>query len=564
MSPMGAYITKKAWICTAIPLSLERSEAFMITVANLTKSYGGQVLYTNGSFFIGPGEKVGLVGPNGAGKTSLFRLIMGEERADSGSVDYSKSLRLCYFSQNVGELKGRSAIEEVIHGNVRLGFLKTEIAKIEKALEDGEYSDEMLEKLGDYQTEFEKLGGYDIEYQAAEVLTGLGIMPDEQQRPVESFSGGWKMRIALAKVLAQRPEFILMDEPTNYLDVESIIWLEQWLKNFKGAVFMTSHDREFMNGLVKKIVEVNHKTITVYSGNYDYYEKERNIRREQLIASSERQEAMLKKEEEFIAKFAARASHAAQVQSRVKKLDKIERIEVMAEDEAINFEFPKPPRSGNDVVKMEGLAKVWKTPEGKEKKVFAGVSGLVRRLERVAVVGVNGAGKSTLLKIINGMTDATEGQAVIGANVNIGYFSQYSMDVLNPNNTVFEEVRNRVKDKSDGYMRNLLAAFLFRGDDVEKKVSVLSGGEKSRLILATILTNPCNLLILDEPTNHLDIRSREVLIEALKAFDGTIMIVSHDRHFLKQLTTQVAEVDKGGVRFYPGSYQEYLTTVGAH
>ena len=252
----------------------------MITVANLTKTYGGQVLYTNGSFFIGPGEKVGLVGPNGGGKTSLFRLIVGEERPDSGSVDYSKSLRLCYFSQNVGELKGRSALEEVIHGNVRLGFLKTEIGLIEKALEDGEYSDQMLEKLGDYQTEFEKLGGYDIEYQAAEVLTGLGIMPDAQQRPVETFSGGWKMRIALAKVLAQRPEFILMDEPTNYLDLESIVWLESWLKNFKGAVFMTSHDRDFMNGIVKKIVEVNHKTITVYSGNYDYYIKEREIRRD--------------------------------------------------------------------------------------------------------------------------------------------------------------------------------------------------------------------------------------------------------------------------------------------
>ena len=536
----------------------------MITVSGLTKNYGGQVLYTNGSFFIGAGEKVGLVGPNGAGKTSLFRLITGEERADAGSIDVPKSLRLCYFSQNVGELKGRSAIEEVIHGNERLGFLKTEIAKIEKALEDGEYSDEMLEKLGDYQTEFEKLGGYDIEYQAAEVLTGLGIMPDEHQRPVESFSGGWKMRIALAKVLAQRPDAILMDEPTNYLDVESIIWLEQWLKNFKGAVFMTSHDRDFMNGLVKKIVEVNHKTITVYSGNYDYYEKERELRREQLIASAERQEAMLKKEEEFIAKFAARASHAAQVQSRVKKLDKIDRIEVMPEDQAINFEFPKPPRSGNDVVKLDSLAKTWVSPEGKEKKVFSNVTGLVKRLDRMAVVGVNGAGKSTLLKIINNMTDATSGQAVIGSNVNVGYFSQYSMDVLNPSNTVFEEVRNRVKDKSDGYMRNLLAAFLFRGDDVDKKVSVLSGGEKSRLILATILTNPCNLLILDEPTNHLDIRSREVLVEALKNFDGTIMIVSHDRHFLKQITTTVAEVDKGGVTFYPGTYTEYLQHKGEH
>ena len=372
------------------------------------------------------------------------------------------------------------------------------------------------------------------------------------------------MRIALAKVLAQKAEFILMDEPTNYLDLESIVWLESWLKAFKGAVFMTSHDRDFLNGLVKKIVEVNHKTITVYSGNYDYYEKEREIRREQLVASSERQQAMLQKEEEFIAKFAARASHAAQVQSRVKKLDKIDRIEVMPEDQSINFEFPKPPRSGNDVVKLDNLAKVYVTPEGNEKKVFASVTGLVKRLERVAVVGVNGAGKSTLLKIISGLVNATEGKSEIGANVQLGYFSQYSMDVLNPNKTAFEEVRDRVKDKSDGYMRNLLAAFLFRGDDVDKKVSVLSGGEKSRLILATLLTNPCNLLILDEPTNHLDIRSREVLIEALKEFEGTIMIVSHDRHFLKQLTTKVAQVDKGGVTFFDGSYDEYLTRTGNH
>lgn len=531
----------------------------MITVSGLSKAYGGQVLYQNGSFFIGPGEKVGLVGPNGAGKTSLFRLITGEERPDSGSINFAGSLRICYFSQNVGELKGRSAIEEVIHGNPRLGYLKNEIAKIEKQLESGDYPDEILEKLGDYQTEFEKLGGYEIEYKAAEVLTGLGILPDEQNRPVESFSGGWKMRIALAKVLAQQPDFILMDEPTNYLDLESIVWLEDWLKNFKGAVFMTSHDRDFMNGLVKKIVEVNHKTITVYSGNYDFYEKEREIRREQLIASSERQQAMLQKEEEFIAKFAARASHAAQVQSRVKKLDKIERIEVMPEDQAINFEFPKPPRSGNDVVKLDSLGKVWIGHDGKEKRVFSNVSGLIKRLERVAIVGVNGAGKSTLLKVIAGLTEATDGKAEIGANVQVGYFSQYSMDVLNPQKTVFDEVRDRVKEKSDGYIRNLLAAFLFRGDDVEKKVSVLSGGEKSRLILATLLTNPCNLLILDEPTNHLDIRSREVLTEALKSYEGTLMVVSHDRHFLKQLTTQVLEVDRGGVTFYPGSYSEYLS-----
>ena len=531
----------------------------MITVSNLTKSYGGQVLYTNGSFFIGPGEKVGLVGPNGAGKTSLFRLITNEESADAGNVNIPGNVRLCYFSQNIGELKGRSAIEQVIHGNPRLGFLKHEISLIEKALEEGEYSDEMLEKLGDYQTEFEKLGGYEIEHEAAEVLTGLGIMPEDHHKKVENFSGGWKMRIALAQVLAQKPDFILMDEPTNYLDLESILWLENWLKTFKGAVFMTSHDRDFMNSIVKKIVEVNHKTITVYNGNYDFYEKEREIRREQLMASAQRQEAMLKKEEEFIAKFAARASHAAQVQSRVKKLDKIDRIEVVADIQTINFEFPSPPRSGNDVVKMNNLGKTWIAPDsGKEKKVFSGVTGVIKRLEKVAVVGVNGAGKSTLLKIIAGLTDASEGSMEVGANVNFGYFSQYSMDVLDPNLTVFEEVRGRVKDKSDGYMRNLLAAFLFRGDDVDKKVSVLSGGEKARLILATLLTNPCNLLILDEPTNHLDIRSREVLTEALKNYDGTVLLVSHDRHFLKKVTTTVAEVDQGGVRFYPGTYTEYL------
>lgn len=539
----------------------------MLTVSQITKSYGGQVLYSSGSFFIGPGEKVGLVGPNGAGKTSLFRLITGEEKADSGHIEYSKMLKMSYFSQNVGEMAGRSVIEEVISGNERLGFLKKEIQKIENILESGDYSDEILEKLGDYQTEFEKLGGYEVEHQAAEVLAGLGIRSENHLTPVESFSGGWKMRIALAKVLAQKPDFILMDEPTNYLDLESIVWLESFLKNFKGSIFMTSHDRDFMNSVVQKIVEVNHKTITVYSGNYNFYEVERKIRREQLLARSQRQEAMLKKEEEFIAKFAARASHAAQVQSRVKKLEKIERVEVLPEERAMSFEFPQSPRSGNDVVKMENLGKVWpkkilskqeQQQKQQDKKVFSGVTGLIKRQDKVAVVGVNGAGKSTLLKIISQLTDPSEGKVTLGANVMLGYFSQYSMDILDPQKTVFEEIRQRVQNKSDGYLRNLLAAFLFRGDDVDKKVSVLSGGEKSRLILATLLTNPCNLLILDEPTNHLDIRSREVLVEALSSFEGTVMVVSHDRHFLKQFVNKVLEVDKGGVRMYEGTYEDYL------
>jgi ATP-binding cassette subfamily F protein 3 len=529
----------------------------MISVSNLSKSYGGQVLYTNSTFFIGPGEKIGLVGPNGAGKTSLFRLIVSEEKPDTGSITYPDRMTICYFSQNVGEMRGQSVINEVINANQKLGEIRKNITIIEGKLESGDYTDEDLEKLGDYQTDFEKMGGYDIEFIAADVLTGLGILPEQHQTPVEQFSGGWKMRVALAKVIVQRPDVLLMDEPTNYLDLESIVWLEEWLRNFKGSLVMTSHDREFMNGLVKKIIEVNNKQITIYSGNYDYYEKEREIRKQQLIASYERQQDMLAKEEEFIAKFAARASHAAQVQSRVKKLEKIDKIEIPTETRTIDFEFPNPPRSGNDVVKINNLKKIWKS-ETQEKLVFSNVTGVVRRLDKLAIVGVNGAGKSTLLKVVANLTEATSGNVELGASVEVGYFSQYSIDVLNPSYTVFEEVRSRVKNKTDGWLRNLLAAFLFSGDDVDKKISVLSGGEKSRLILATLLTNPCNLLILDEPTNHLDIGSREVLLNALIKYEGTVMIVSHDRHFLKALSNRVAEVDKGGVRLFDGDFQYYL------
>lgn len=531
----------------------------MLTATNVSKGYGGQLLYRDASFIIGPGEKVGLVGPNGAGKTSLFRLITGEEKPDSGTIGVPDKVRLAYFSQSVGEMKGKTVLEEVIHANPKIDRLQKDLKILEEKLSSDLSDDEMqktLEKLGDVQTEFEQLGGYDLEHQAQTILTGLGLMPHQHQQKVEEFSGGWKMRIALAKVLVQRPDIILMDEPTNYLDMESIVWLEEWLKNYAGAVFMTCHDREFMNSIVKKIVEVNHQALTVFSGNYDFYEKEKKIRLEQLRASHNRQQDMLAKEEEFIARFAARASHAAQVQSRVKKLDKIDRIELPPEDQIINFEFPKAPRSGNDVVKMKNLVKVYETPIG-PKTVFSNVNAVVERLDRLAVVGVNGAGKSTLLKCIAKQINPSDGTMDLGSNVELGYFSQFSLDVLKPNLTVLEEMRSRLQDKNDGYIRNLLAAFLFRGDDVDKKISVLSGGEKSRLILASLLTSPVNLLVLDEPTNHLDIRSREVLVDTLKNFDGTLIIVSHDRHFLRQLCNKVAEVSKGGVSFYPGDFDEY-------
>jgi ATP-binding cassette subfamily F protein 3 len=533
----------------------------MISFNNVSKNYGGQILYENASFMLRPGDKAGLVGPNGAGKTTVFRVLMKEEGFDGGSITVPEKLRVAYFSQNIGEMKGRTVIEEVMTGSAKASELASEMRKIEKMLENDLDPDEMekvLIKLGDYQTEFEKLGGYDLDVRAKEIITGLGVMPYDHDRDVSLFSGGWRMRIALAKILIQNPDVILLDEPTNYLDLESIIWLEEWLKSFKGAVLMTSHDRDFMNGIVNRIIEVNNKTITTYTGDYDYYEKERDIRKDQQIAQHESQQAMLKKEEEFIAKFAARASHAAQVQSRVKKLDKIDRVELPPEDVVMDFTFPVPPRGSNDVVIMKDLAKTWKRDDGTPHNVFSGLTATVNRQDKIAVVGVNGAGKSTLLKVICGLTEATKGESSLGPSIKAGYFSQFSLDLLNGENTVLEEISSRLPHSSNGYIRNLLAAFLFRGDDVEKKIKILSGGEKSRVVLATLMSNNNNLLILDEPTNHLDLKSRDVLLNALKAFDGTVMYVSHDRHFLHGLSNKVFEVDKGGIRVFNTGFQYYL------
>lgn len=532
----------------------------MIHVSNITKQYGNKILYKNGSFQINTGEKIGLVGPNGAGKTTIFRILADEEGVDGGTVSKPDKLVLGYFSQNTEEMKGRSALEEVKSGVGNIPAMQKRIQEIEGHLAepmDDDKMQKMLEEYGHLQEEFERLGGYDLDQRAAEILTGLGIGPDDYNRPTESFSGGWKMRIALAKILAINPEVLLMDEPTNHLDMESIIWLEEWIMNFKGALLMTSHDRDFMNRIVKKIVEVAHQKITVYSGNYDYYEREKKVRLDQLIASAKRQEDMLAKEKEFIARFAARASHAPQVQSRVKKLEKIDIIEIPPDEKEINFQWPVPPRGGDEVLKIENLAKIWKTPEGKEKLVFKNANAMVKRLDRVAVVGVNGAGKSTLLKIVAGHTEATEGKATIGASVEVGYFSQNALDVLDPYETVMEEVHKKIPTATIGYVRNLLGAFLFTGDDAEKKVSVLSGGEKSRLVLATILAKPINFLVLDEPTNHLDIRSREVLLQAIKQFPGTVMIVSHDRYFLRSITTKVFELDKNQLLVTNGDWDYY-------
>jgi ATP-binding cassette subfamily F protein 3 len=536
-------------------------ETSVLKLSNLGLAYGERVIFRDGEFLVRPGDRIGLVGPNGAGKTSLFRIIAGVERPDSGSITMDPGTVIGYFSQDVGEMSGRSVLAEVLAGAGRVHGIGQELEALEAAMADpegGGLSDAEMERYGALQMEFQQLGGYELETRAEAILSGLGIATERQAEPVENLSGGWKMRVALARILLLDPDLLLMDEPTNHLDLESILWLEGWIKAFKGDLVMTSHDREFMTRICTLTVEVAAGAITSYAGNYDFYERERALRREQLVASQRRQEAMLAKEEEFISRFAARASHAAQVQSRVKTLDKIERIVVPADPRTIKVRFEAAPRGGDIVVAMEGLAKAWPVDGGGRRAVFEGITGAVSRGDKVALAGVNGAGKSTLLKVITGQTEPTAGSSSLGPSVRFGYFSQYSSDVLRPARTIFEEVRERLPKASDGQIKNILGAFQFSGDDVDKRVSVLSGGERSRVMLALMLAEPVNFLVLDEPTNHLDIASREVLLDALKAFEGSVMIVSHDRYFLRQLANRVFELDRGRLAVFEGDYSYYL------
>jgi ATP-binding cassette subfamily F protein 3 len=530
-------------------------------LSNVTKSQGGKVLYTGGSFTALPGDKIGLVGPNGAGKTTIFRILTGESLVDQGQVIKSSQMILGYFSQDIGEMKGNTVLAETMSGIKYLTELQAEILHMESQFADPMSDDAMahlLEKYGDAQAFFEARGGYDLDVRAQQILGGLGFAPEDFHRPVEHFSGGWKMRIALAKILLLRPDGLLMDEPTNHLDLESIMWLEDWLASYPGILILTSHDRTFMNRVINKVVEIANGSISTYAGNYDFYLKEREIRKEQVVAAYRRQQEMLSKEEEFIARFAARASHAAQVQSRVKKLEKIERVEIPPEDKVVKFQFSKPPRSGEDVVRLTNLSKVYTSPDGISKQVLTGVSGMIERLNKVALVGVNGAGKSTLLKIIAGQLEATQGECTLGASLEVGYFSQHALDVLNPNHTIIEHLQTVAPLLNMGTLKNLLGSFLFSDSDVEKKISVLSGGEKSRVVLAGIFIKPVNFIVLDEPTNHLDIRSREILKEALQNFEGTVILVSHDRHFLCEVTNRVFRINQGEMHIYEGGFSEYL------
>jgi len=537
----------------------------MISFSNINKQYGKQLIFVDASFQLNPGEKVGLVGPNGAGKTTLFRMIVGEEEADEGDVTVPKRLHIGYFRQDVEEMQGRSVLDEAIAGSGRAGDLHHELEGLQRAMEDPERAgklDEILERFGHVQEEYEHLDGYALEAQAREVLHGLGFEDDQVDADVGALSGGWKMRVALARVLLGRPDVLLMDEPTNHLDLESIIWLEQFLKSFQGALLMTSHDREFMNRIVSKIAEIDAGEIVTYSGDYDFYERERAIRETNQQAAFARQQAMLAKEQRFIDRFRTHAAKAAQVQSRIKALDKIEKVELPKKRTVVKFEFRVPARSGDQVAVIEDLHKRFGP-----RVIYDGFNLTVRRGERWAVMGKNGAGKTTLLKMIAGAIAPDAGSVRLGASLSMGYFAQQSLDVLDPELTVIEQLQNDFPQDGLGSLRSLAGAFQFSGDDVDKSIRALSGGEKSRLAMARMLYNPPNFLVLDEPTNHLDLATKEMLVEALKEFEGTMIFVSHDRTFLRGLSSRVLELggESGRDRnphVYLGSYVEYVQKTG--
>ena len=537
----------------------------MISFSNINKQYGRQLVFVEASFQLNPGEKVGLVGPNGSGKTTLFRMIVGEEEPDEGEVSVPKRVSIGYFRQDVEEMQGRSVLDEAIAGSGRAGDLHHELEALQKAMEDPERADEMeeiLARFGEVQEEYEHLGGYTLEAQAREVLDGLGFQQDQIDGDVGALSGGWKMRVALARVLLGKPDVLLMDEPTNHLDIESIIWLEQFLKSYSGALLMTSHDREFMNRLVSRIAEIDGGEIIAYTGNYDFYERERAIREANQQAAFARQQSMLAKEQRFIDRFRTHAAKAAQVQSRIKALDKIEKIELPKKRQVVKFEFRVPPRSGEQVAVLENIHKRFGP-----RVIYDGFSLTIRRGERWAVMGKNGAGKTTLLKMIAGASEPDEGSVRLGASLNMGYFAQQSLDVLDGDLTIIDQLQKDFPQDGIGSLRTLAGAFQFSGDDVDKRIRSLSGGEKSRLAMARMLYNPPNFLVLDEPTNHLDVATKEMLVEALQDFEGTMIFVSHDRMFLRGLGSRVLEI--GGEsgrdrepRVYPGSYVEYVQAMG--
>lgn len=532
----------------------------MIRLDNVSKQAGHQILFIEASAALNKGEKIGLVGPNGAGKTTLFRMIAGQELPDEGQVSTDRGITIGYFSQDVGEMSGHSAVAEVMNGAGPVSEVAAELRELEAAMADPDKADamdEIIARYGEVQHRFEELDGYALDGRAREALNGLGFSQEMMEGDVGKLSGGWKMRVALARILLMRPDVMLLDEPSNHLDLESLIWLEKFLHDYEGTLLMTSHDREFINRVISKVIEIDSGSLTTYTGDYEFYEQQRAQNEKQQQAQFERQQAMLAKEIKFIERFKARASHAAQVQSRVKKLDKIERVEPPRRRQTVAFDFPPAPRSGEDVVALKNVHKGYGS-----KRIYDGLDFMIRRRERWCVMGVNGAGKSTLLKLIAGASEPDQGTVALGGSVKMGYFAQHAMDLLDGERTVFQSLEDQFPTAGQGSLRALAGCFGFSGDDVEKRCRVLSGGEKARLVMAKMLFDPPNFLVLDEPTNHLDLATKEMLITALSDFEGTMLFVSHDRHFLATLSNRVLELTPEGIHQYGGGYTEYVARTG--
>ena len=538
----------------------------MIALHAVSKHYGRQALLQEASLQLDPGEKVGLVGPNGSGKTTIFRLLVGEEQPDGGEVAVPRRLTIGYFRQDAAEATERTVLEEAIAGSGRLGDLHHELAELERAMADPAREaelDRVLERFGEVQGEYQQLGGYELEARAREVLHGLGFEDGRADGPMAALSGGWRMRVSIARVLIGRPDVLLLDEPTNHLDLESILWLEGFLRATDAAVLLTSHDRDFLDRVVGRIEALEEGALVGYSGGYAAYERERELRRTRQEAAFTRQQAMLRKEERFIERFERHAAKAAQVQSRVKKLEKLERLEPPKVRVLTPFEFRPPPRSGNDVATLAGVEKRYG-----ERVVHQGLDLELKRGERWCVMGVNGAGKTTLLKLVAGVVAPDAGEVRLGASVRLGYFAQSALEVLDPERTVWQEIDLAFPAATTASKRNLLGAFDFPGDEIDKPVRVLSGGERSRLVLARMLYDPPNFLVLDEPTNHLDLATKEMLVKTLAGFDGTMLFVSHDRTFLRGLSTKVLDLSGGGEGIAPrplvfhGTYEQWVERTG--